>query len=101
MKNILIALMNSLKAPLLKILETEVVKIALANLIQAPWLLDFRTWAVKFAVDYLIQDIAKPIIDYFFQKVGYEYEVMDGEHLLKKIQNSANATEWEHNAHSV
>lgn len=100
-KDILIAMMNSLKAPLLSFLEKEAVKVAIAKLVQSPFMADFRIWAIKFAVDYLVKDFIQPAINYFFQKVGYEYEVIDGKHLLKEIKNSPDIGTWDHNTDRV
>ncbi len=87
--------MNAIKSPLLSVLEKEAVKVALANLVTSPWLFDFRTWAVRWAVDYAIKDLAKPVVDYFFMKIGLKYEVIDGKHLLNEINKAANTTEWD------
>ena len=101
MKNFIIAMLNAIKAPLLNWLEQTAVKEALAALIKSPWLVDFRTWAITWAVDYLAAELAKPVIDYFFMKVGYTYEVLDGEHLLTKLKNAKSSTDWESAAKSI
>ena len=101
MKNFLIACFNVCKAPILSFIEKEAVKIAISKLVQSPFLDDFRIWAIKFAVDYLVKDFAKPMVDYFFMKVGYGLEVVDGKYLLKEIQNSSSVGEWSQNADKV
>ena len=101
MKNFIIAMLNAVKKPILVWLEQTATKELIATLIRSPWLLDFRTWATGFAVDYLATELAKPVIDYFFMKVGYVYEIIDGKHLLTELANAKNATDWESTAKRI
>ena len=101
MKNIIIAMFSAMKAPLLAVLEQTATKELIAVLIKSPWLVDFRTWAIGFVVDYLATELAKPVIDYFFMKIGYAYEVIDGKHLLTELANAKNSADWEHSAKSI
>jgi len=100
-KDIIIAILQAAKAPILNILKREGVQLALAATLKLAWMSDVRLWIISFVVDYLAEHIAKPVIDLFFRKVGYEYEVLDGKHLLKKIENSADVNEWDHNTNGV
>ena len=93
--------LKALKSILIDFLRKEAVKQALINLVKSGALLGFRTWLVKFIVINLFDEVAKPIIDLSFRKVGYLVEVKNGEYLLKKIQNSADVNDWSNSVNGV
>ena len=93
--------LKALKSILIDFLRKEAVKQALINLVKSGAFLGFRTWLVKFIVINLFDEVAKPIIDLSFRKVGYLVEVKNGEYLLKKIQNSADVNDWSNSVNGV
>jgi hypothetical protein len=101
MKNVLIAVLNSFKAPILAILEREAIKILIANAIRSVWMLDFRLWMIDFSIQYLGDHVVRPMIDAFFRAVNYKIEVKDGEYVLKKINSASNVDDWNNAADNV
>ena len=93
--------LKALKSILIDFLRKEAVKQALINLVKSGAFLGFRTWLVKFIVINLFDEVAKPIIDLSFRKVGYLVEVKNGEYLLKKIQNSSDVNDWSNSVNNV
>lgn len=94
-------LLKQLKGIILELMKKELVKIAVAKLVKAAFMADFRAWLIALIVKYLVDEVAKPVIDLFFRKVGYQYEVIEGRHLLKKIESSNNAGEWNEASNNV
>lgn len=94
-------LLKQLKGIILELMKKELVKIAVAKLVKTAFMADFRSWLVALIVKYLVDEVAKPVIDLFFRKVGYQYEVIEGRHLLKKIESSSNAGEWNEASNNV
>ena len=93
--------LRALKSILVDFLKKEIVKQALINLVKSEAFLGVRTWVVKTIVTHLFDEVAKPIIDLSFRKLGYTVEVKKNEILLKKIQNSADVNDWSNNVNSV
>ena len=93
--------LKALKSILIDFLRKEAVKQALINLVKSGAFLGFRTWLVRIIVIHLFDEVAKPIIDLSFRKVGYLVEVKNGEYLLKKIQNSADVNDWSNSVNGV
>lgn len=93
--------LKALKSILIDFLRKEAVKQALINLVKSGAFLGFRTWLVRTIVIHLFDEVAKPIIDLSFRKVGYLVEVKNGEYLLKKIQNSADVNDWSNSVNGV
>lgn len=100
-KDVLILIFQALKSPLMSFLEKEVIKFAISNLVKSAFMADFRIWLIKWIVELLMEEIAKPVVDLFFRKAGYLYEVADGHHTLKKIENADTVDEWRDAARRV
>lgn len=94
-------LLKQLKGIILELMKKELVKIAVAKLVKTAFMADFRIWLISLIVKYLVDEVAKPVIDLFFRKAGYQYEVIEGRHLLKKIESSSNAGEWNEASNNV
>lgn len=86
---------QAIKTPLLTTLENELVKAAIKKFVLSGPMLGLRTWAITFIVEKLFDDVAKPVIDLAFRKLGYIVEVTNGNVLLKKIQNASDASQWD------
>jgi hypothetical protein len=95
MKDFLIKLWFNLKSPLLSFLETHAVKFALKKLLGSLLVGGFRAWAIKFIVENLFEELAKPVIDLAFRKVGYAIEVTNGTYVLAQINASSTVDEWD------
>ena len=93
--------LKALKLILVDFLKKELVKQALIDLVKSEAFLGVRTWVVKTIVTHLFDEVAKPIIDLSFRKLGYVVEVKKNEILLKKIQNSADVNDWSNNVNGV
>ena len=93
--------LKALKSILVDFLKKELVKQALIDLVKSEAFLGVRTWVVKTIVTHLFDEVAKPIIDLSFRKLGYVVEVKKNEILLKKIQNSADLNDWSNNVNGV
>lgn len=93
--------LKALKSILVDFLKKELVKQALIDLVKSEAFLGVRTWVVKTIVTHLFDEVAKPIIDLSFRKLGYVVEVKKNEILLKKIQNSADFNDWSNNVNGV
>ena len=89
------------KAIIIELMKKELVKIAVAKLVKTAFMADFRAWLIALIVKYLVDEVAKPVIDLFFRKAGYKYEVIKGTHVLKKIESSNNAGDWNDASNSV
>jgi hypothetical protein len=90
-----------IKNLLLEFLKKEFIKVAIANLIKSAWMLDFRVWAVELIAGYLFEEIAKPLVNLFFRKSGYIYEVVNGKHTLKEINSATNSGDWGNASNNV
>ena len=93
--------LKALKSILIDFLRKEVVKQAIVDLVKSGAFLGFRTWLVRTIVLHLFDEVAKPIIDLSFRKIGYIVEVKNGEYLLKKIQSSTDLNDWSNNVNGV
>ena len=93
--------LKALKSILIDFLRKEVVKQAIVDLVKSEAFLGFRTWLVRTIVFHLFDEVAKPIIDLSFRKIGYIVEVKNGEYLLKKIQSSTDLNDWSNNVNGV
>jgi len=92
---------NQLKSIIIQLMKKELVKLAVANLIKSAWMADFRAWIIALIVKYLVDEIAKPVIDLFFRKAGYTYEVVKGKHVLKEINSANDSGTWNNASNGV
>ena len=70
-------------------------KVLIAKLIRSPIMADVRIWMINFAVDYLSDHFIKPAMDYFFRKLSLKYEVQNGKHILRQINDADTVDEWD------
>lgn len=94
-------LLRKLKEPILSVLESEAVKFALKKLLGSLLIGGFRAWAIKFVVEHMFEELAKPLIDLSFRKIGYTIEVKNGEQILVKIANSGSVSDWDDATNSL
>jgi len=69
-------------------LKREAVKSALVKLLGSAALGGIRAWAIKFVVENMFEQIAEPIIRASFIKLGYMYNRVEGEILVKKLSRA-------------
>jgi hypothetical protein len=101
MKKSFLKFLSDAKPIILSLMEKEIVKIAMSTVLKSAITGGIRGWIIKFSVEYLFEEVARPIVDLSFRKLGYFIEVKNGEYLLKKIKNSSNVGEWNSITNSV
>ena len=82
------------KPALVNFLRTKAVKATLKKILGSTIAGGFYGWLVTYIVTELYDEVAKPIIQLAFRKVGYIYEVKKGEHVLKRIENAEDVDDW-------
>lgn len=92
---------NQIRSPVRTILENELTKALIKKFITSSFGVGVKTWLIKYIVEHLMSDVAIPVANLIVQKASYEIEVINGQVLLKKIQNSTNLDEWIDNARRV
>lgn len=70
------------------LLKREAVKSALIKLLGSAALGGVRAWAIKFVVENMFEQVAEPIIRASFIKLGYMYNRVEGEILVKKLNKA-------------
>lgn len=70
------------------LLKREAVKSALVKLLGSAALGGVRAWMIKFAVENLFEQVAEPIIRASFIKLGYLYNRVEGNILVKRINKA-------------
>lgn len=95
---IITAFLDWLKEFLITILRDKAVKFALKKLLATS---SIKLWIVQYVVKELFDEVAKPIIQAAFEYMGYKYEVLNGEHTLKKIENAETRDDWRDAARDV
>lgn len=70
------------------LLKREAVKSALVKFVGSAALGGIRAWAIKFIVENLFEQVAEPIIRASFIKLGYAYNRVEGEILVKKLDRA-------------
>jgi len=83
-----------LKEWVISFLRDKAVKAALKKILGNALAGGVKGWIIKYVVTELYDEVAKPMIQYAFQIVGYRYEVQKGEHILKRIENAETSDEW-------
>ena len=83
-----------LKEWVISFLKDKAVKIALKKILGNAMAGGIKGWIVKYVVTELYDEVAKPIIQLAFRTVGYYYEVKQGEHILRRIENAETSDEW-------
>ena len=48
----------------------------------------FKAWAIKFIVTELVEEIGEPLVKAFFVEMGYQYERINGNILVKKLHQA-------------
>jgi len=87
-------IVQALKPALINFLRKKAVKVALKKILGATAAGGIYGWIIAYVVEELYDEVAKPIIQLAFRKVGYLYEVKQGEHVLRKIQQADNVDDW-------
>lgn len=82
------------KPALVKFLKDKAIKTALKKLLGNAMAGGIKGWIVKYVVTELYDEVAKPIIQGAFEYLGYKYEVRNGEHVLRKIEDAENRDDW-------
>lgn len=86
--------LERIKSSLIRFLKTKAVKAALKKILGSAVAGGPYAWIVTYIVSELYDEVAKPIIQAAFEKLGYAYEVKKGEIVLRRIENAETNTEW-------
>jgi len=70
---------------LIDLLKRATVKAALKKLVLVGGI---KAWLVTFLVEECFEEVAEPVVKYFFRKIGYAYNRAKGEVTLKKLEQS-------------
>ena len=82
------------KPALIKFLKQKAVKLTLKKVLGNALAGGVKGWLVKYIVTELFDEVAKPIIQGAFEYIGYRWEVKNGEHVLRKIENAETRDDW-------
>lgn len=66
-------------------LQGAAVKAALKKLLGSAAAGGFKAWAIKFVVNELFEEIAEPLIKVAFVSMGYQFNRLQGEIIVKRI----------------
>lgn len=64
------------------------IKAALKALLGAGYMLGFKAWLVKFIITELFDEIGEPLIKAGFIRLGYYYDRVNGEIIVKRIHQA-------------
>ena len=73
-------------------LKQGAVKIALLKFL-GPAAAGWQAWIVSFIATELFEEIAEPIIRLTFRKAGWSYNRINGEVILKRIEDAKNSND--------
>lgn len=82
------------KPALIKFLKTKFIKTALKKILGSAAAGGIKGWIVKYVATELYDELAKPIINFTFRRIGYIHEVKNGQHVLTRIENAQDINEW-------
>lgn len=80
--------MREILRRLIDLLKREAVKSALVKLLGSAALGGIRAWAIKFVVENMFEQVAEPIVRASFIKLGYLYNRVEGNILVKRINKA-------------
>jgi len=84
-----------LKLILIQFLKGEAIKLALKKLLGSAAAGGIKGWIIKFVVEQLFEEVAQPIIELGFRKMGYLVHRIEGEIILKKIKDAKNENDFD------
>lgn len=82
------------QATLIKFLRDKAVKQILKAILGTAKAGGIKVWIIKYIATELFDEVAKPFMQYIFQRAGYAYDVRQGEHTLKRIENAQDVDAW-------
>lgn len=74
----------------LSVLKTKAVEFALAKLAKGVMRGAFGNWLIAFATKYLMEEFVIPLMKIAFNYMGYRFMKVEGNYLIKKLENSEN-----------
>ena len=86
--------LGGLKRPLISFLKKKVVLAALKRILGSAVMGGPVAFVITYVLEHLFDEFAKPLIQASFRKVGYYYNVKDGEHKLERIENAKDINDW-------
>ena len=90
----------ALKGSVIQWLKSAAVKAALLRFLGSSISGGWKAFVVKFIVTELFEEIAEPIVRYAFREMGYAYNRIEGEVVLKKIKQAKKEdNEEDYNTH--
>lgn len=85
---------EQLKAALIKIFRDKAVKAILKAVLGSAQAGGIKGWIIKYIATELFDEVAKPFMQFVFRRAGYAYDVNQGEHTLKRIENAQDVNDW-------
>jgi len=82
------------KTALIKVLRDKAVKSVLKSVLGSASAGGVKGWIIKYIATELFDEVAKPFMQYVFRKAGYVYDVNQGDHTLKRIENAETRDDW-------
>lgn len=76
------------KKAVIEHLKGAAVKAALKSLLGASYMIGFKAWLVKFIVTELFEEIGEPLIKAGFIRMGYYYDRVNGNIIVKRIHEA-------------
>lgn len=86
---------TNLKEILIKQLRGEAVKLALKKILGSSYAGGFKAWLVTLIVKELYDELGEPILRAGLNYVGYTYDKIHGEVLIKKLREAKDETEYD------
>ena len=83
-----------LKNFLVNTLKDQTTKLLVKKILGAAAMGGVKAYILTYIVENLYDEIVAPITKGSFRKIGYSYEVINGRHILKPIQNAEDVESW-------
>jgi hypothetical protein len=79
---------QAIKTVVIEQLKGAGVKLALKKLLGTAAVGGFKVWLITFIVENLYEEFAEPLVKAVFVKLGYYYDRINGEIIVKKIRQA-------------
>jgi len=80
--------LSTFKTITIQYLKSAAVKAALLQFLGSTIAGGWKAWIIKFIVTELFEELAEPLVKYFFRKIGYVYDRIEGEIKFKRIEKA-------------
>ncbi len=80
--------LSNLKTIVIKYLKSAAIKAALLQFLGSTIAGGWKAWLIKFIVTELFEEVAEPLVKYFFRKIGYVYDRVEGEIKFNRIKEA-------------